>query len=217
MKLGLYGEKIGMTQVFDEEGNLSPATVIKTYPGIVIQIKSKEKDGYNAVRLAFKEVKKDKLNKPEAGLFLINKLKPHKFIREFRTEAVNDLKVGDVLSVQQFKQGDFIDIQGVSKGKGFQGVVKIFNFQGGPKTRGQSDRWRAAGSIGAGTDPGRVWKGHPMPRRQGHDTKTIQHLKIISINADKNYLFVKGAVPGPRSSLVRIRPSIKKELIRKKK
>lgn len=208
-KIGLFGEKIGMTQVFDEDGNLSPATVIKIYNGTIVQLKTSDKDGYDAIKVAFKEEKPERINKPLSGIFSKTKINPHRMLREFRVESVEGLQVGNVLSLKQFTPGDFVDVKGTSKGKGFQGVVKKFNFQGSPKTRG-SGTWRSAGSIGAGTDPGRVWKGHPMPGRMGFETKTIQNLRIININPEKGLLLIKGSVPGPRNSIIRILPAVKK-------
>ncbi len=211
IKVGLFGEKMGMTQVFNEEGTLIPVTVIKVYPQVVIQIKTKEKEGYNAIKVAFKEAKKDALNKPSAGVFIKNKLAPYKFSRELKYDSADNFNIGDMLSAGQFQNGDFVDAQGISKGKGFQGVVKKYGFKGGPKTRGQGNSWRSAGSIGAGTDPGRVWKGHPMPGRMGYDTKTIQNLKIINVNNDKQLLLIKGSIPGPRNCIIKIKPAVKKE------
>ncbi len=210
IKIGVIGEKLGMTQVFSEDGICMPATVVKVFPGTVLQVKTNESDGYAALKIAFKEVKKDRLNNPLEGVYKKIKINPHKIIREFRVESKGNIQQGDILSIQQFKIGDFVDVQGVSKGKGFQGVVKRHGMKGGKKTHGQSNKWRAPGSIGAGTDPGRVWKGHPMGGRMGHDTKTIQNLIVISINIDKNFLLIKGSVPGPRKSIVRIKPAIKK-------
>lgn len=210
IKVGLFGEKMGMTQVFNEEGTLIPVTVIKVYPQVVIQIKTKEKEGYNAIKVGFKETKKDALNKPSAGVFIKNKLAPYKFSRELTCDSADNFNIGDMLSAGQFQNGDFVDVQGISKGKGFQGVVKKYGFKGGPKTRGQGNSWRSAGSIGAGTDPGRVWKGHPMPGRMGYDTKTIQNLKIENVNNNKQLLLIKGSIPGPRNSIVKIMPAVKK-------
>ncbi len=176
-----------------------------------MKVKTKEIEVYNSVRVAFKETKKEKLNKPSLGIFNKNKTSPCKLLREFRIGNVDDYKVGDRVLIDQFKKDGYIDITGISKGKGFQGVVKRYNFKGGPKTRGQGNKWRSAGSIGAGTDPGRIWKGRRMPGRMGNITKTIQNLRIVHINKDNNLLLIKGSIPGPRSVIIKIRHAVKKK------
>ncbi len=209
-RIGIWGEKLGMSQAFDPDGNVLPVSVVKIYTGTVIQIKTKKKEGYNALRVAFKEVKKEKLTKPLSGIFEKNKTAPHKILKEFRIDNIDDYKIGDKIMVEQFRKGCFVDVTGISKGKGFQGVIKKFNFKGGTKTRGQSNKWRAAGSIGAGADPGKVWKGRKMPGRMGGNGESIQNLKVVEVNKDKNLLMIKGSIPGPRNAFVKISHAVKK-------
>ncbi len=211
-KIGLIGEKIGMTRIFDAEGNMVPVTVIKAGPCPVVQIKTIEKDGYTAVKIAYKETKEGKLNKPEAGVFKKANVKPHKYLKEIRVDNIDGIKVGDILTVEQFTENDYVDISGKSKGKGFQGVVKRWGFSGGPKTHGQTDKWRAPGSIGNCADPGRVIKGKRMPGRMGFHTVTVQNLKVVKVFPEENLLVVKGSVPGPRGRIVLIKSAIKKKV-----
>ena len=210
-KIGLIGEKIGMTQIFDDAGNVIPVTVIQAGPCVVVDIKTVERDGYNAIKLAYKEVEKTKLNRPKLGLFSKNNLKPHKYLREFKIDNPDDFKIGDILSVEQFGPNDFVDVTGITKGKGFQGVVKRWNFKGGPKTRGQSNKWRAPGSIGGATFPARVWKGKKMPGRMGYKRKTVQNLKVVSVEKEKNIILIKGSIPGHNKSIVVIKKAVKKK------
>ena len=210
-RLGLIGEKIGMTRIFDADGNVVPVTVIKAGPCPIVQIKTEKKDGYNALRIAYKEVKETKLNRPELGTFKKVNISPHKIIREIRLEKIDGYKVGDVLNVEIFKEGGYVDITGITKGKGFQGVVKRWGFTGGPKTRGQSDRHRAPGAIGMCADPSRVWKNKRMPGRMGFEKKTVQNLKVIKIDKEKNLVIVKGSVPGTKNSIVIIKQAVKKQ------
>ncbi len=209
-KVNIIGEKLGMTQVFNKEENIVPVTVVKAFPGTVIQIKTKEKDGYSALRIAFLEWNEKKLKKPDLGIYKKLKLPANKYIREFRIENTDNYKIGDKILPSQFVVGDLIDVVGVSKGKGFQGVVKKYGFAGGPKTRGQSDRWRAPGAQSSGTSPGRVFKGKRMPGRMGGDIKTIQRLKIVEIDNERNLILIEGAIPGKKNSIVSIRESSKK-------
>ncbi|MDD5066533.1 MAG: 50S ribosomal protein L3 [bacterium] len=209
-KVGIIGEKLGMSQFFDKDENLVPVTVIQAYEGTIIQVKTNEKDGYQAIRVAFHEVAAKKLNKPEEGVFKKLKLKPHKIVKEFRLDKIETFKIGDKIMLTQFSEGDIIDVIGVSKGKGFQGVVKRYGFKGGPKTRGQSDRWRAPGAAGSGTSPGHVWKGKKMPGRMGSDRITIQRLRIAGVDKEKGLILIKGAVPGRKNSILVIKESVKK-------
>ncbi len=208
-KIGILGEKLGMSQLFDDMGRVVPVSVVKVYNGTIIQIKTIEKEGYNALKVAFKEEKKEKLNKPLLGIFNKLKITPNKILKEFRTDNIDDCKIGDRILINQFGENSFIDVSGISKGKGFQGVLKKFNYKGGPKTRGQGNKWKTAGSIGAGSDPGKVWKGHNMPGRMGGEAKTIQSLKVMHIDKDKNLLLIKGSIPGPRNIIVQNKHSIK--------
>ncbi len=209
-RIGLIGEKIGMTRIFDADGNAVPVTVIKAGPCPIIQIKEEKKEGYNALRIAYKAVKEDKLNKPDIGIFKKNNISPHKIVKEIRLEEINGFKVGDVLKVDIFQEGGYVDVTGITKGKGFQGVVKRWGFAGGPKTRGQSDRHRAPGAIGMCAVPSRVWKNKKMPGRMGAERKTVQNLEIVKIDKEKNLLLIKGSVPGIRNGILIIKQAVKK-------
>lgn len=209
MMKGLIGKKIGMTQIFDENGLAVPVTLIEAGPCYVTQIRNPEKDGYNAVQLGFEEVKPKRLTGGQLGHLKNNELPPLRFLREFRVKdpQVNEgdkLAVGDVFAV-----GEQVDVVGTSKGKGFQGVVKRYGFRGGPKTHGQSDRQRAPGSIGAGTSPGRVFKGKRMPGHMGFERVTIHNLRVEYVDADRNLLGVRGAIPGAKGSVVMIKEARK--------
>lgn len=212
-KIGIIGRKLGLTQIFDADGNVISVSVVKIYPGTIVQVKTVEKDGYNALKIGFEEIQDVKLNKPLLGIFKNNNLKSFRVLKEFKFSNMGNYKPGDQLNIDQFAAGDIIDITGVSKAKGFQGVVKTYNFKGGPKTRGQSDRWRAPGSIGSGTWPGKVWKGHRMGKRLGGDRVTVQSLKVAAVENDKNIMLIKGSIPGPKGSIVIIKNSIKKGMI----
>lgn len=203
MLSGLIGRKIGMTQVFTEGGTVEAVTAIEAGPCTVTQVKSVDKEGYNAVQLGFGEAKR--LNSPERGH--LGKLGMFKHLREFRVEDTSDIELGHRIDVSLFQPGDLVDVIGVSKGKGFAGTVKRHHFAGGPKTHGQSDRHRAPGSIGAGTDPGRVLKGHKMAGHMGNERVTVKHIKVVKADPDRNLLLVGGAVPGARNGLLEIRKS----------
>ncbi|TET75121.1 MAG: 50S ribosomal protein L3 [Dehalococcoidia bacterium] len=203
MLSGLIGRKIGMTQVFTEGGTVEAVTAIEAGPCTVTQIKSVDKEGYNAVQLGFGEAKR--LNSPERGH--LGKLGLFKHLREFRVEDTSDIELGHRIDVSSFQPGDLVDVIGVSKGKGFAGTVKRHHFAGGPKTHGQSDRHRAPGSIGAGTDPGRVLKGHKMAGHMGNRRVTVKRIKVVKADPDRNLLLVGGAVPGARNGLLEIRKS----------
>ncbi len=203
MLRGLIGRKIGMTQVFTEGGTVEAVTAIEAGPCTVTQIKSVDKEGYNAVQLGFGEAKR--LNSPERGH--LGKLGLFKHLREFRVEDTSDIELGHRIDVSLFQPGDLVDVIGVSKGKGFAGTVKRYHFAGGPKTHGQSDRHRAPGSIGAGTDPGRVLKGQKMAGHMGNRRVTVKRIKVVKADPDRNLLLVGGAVPGARNGLLEIRKS----------
>ena len=205
---GLIGRKIGMTQIFDENGAAVPVTLLEAGPCFVTQLRSQETDGYSAVQLGFEEVKPTRITNGEKGHLKRNNLPPLRFLREFR---VKDPQVaeGDKVTVDLFALGELVDVVGTSKGRGFQGGVKRYNFRGGPKTHGQSDRLRAPGSRGSGTTPGRVFKGSRGPGHMGNDRVTAQNLKVAFIDAERNLIGVKGAVPGSRGGLVMIRDARK--------
>ena len=201
---GLIGKKIGMTQIFDEEGAAVPVTLIEAGPCFVTQVKTAEKDGYLAVQLGFEEIKPKRLTGGELGHLKKSNLPPLRFLREFNSKN-HELKEGDVVKVDIFGVGEKVDVVGTSKGRGFQGGVKRYHFRGGPKTHGQSDRERAPGSRGSGTTPGRVYKGSRGPGHMGDDRVTSQNLKIAVVDVERNLLGVRGAVPGPRGGLVLIK------------
>jgi len=198
---GLIGKKIGMTHIFDENGRFVPVTVIQAGPNFVTFIKTKERDGYEAVQLGFEEVKK--LKKPERGH--LKNLPSLRHLREFKADNISELQVGQKVDASIFQAGEKVDVTGTSKGKGFTGVVKRHGFGGGPKTHGQSDRHRAPGSIGATTTPGKVLKGQRMAGRAGGERVTVKRLTVVAVDTDRNLLLVKGAVPGANGGLLQIR------------
>ncbi len=204
---GIIGRKLGMSQIFIDDGRAEAVTVVEAGPCTVIQVKTEEKEGYGAVQLGFGEAKK--LNSPQRGH--LKELGQFKHLREFRVNDAEDIQVGDKVDVSLFEVGDLVDVTGVSKGKGFAGVVKRHGFAGGPKTHGQSDRHRAPGSIGATTTPGRVFKGTRMAGHMGNDRVTVRHLEIFKVNSERNLLLVKGAIPGSRNGLLLIRKSSKRK------
>ena len=207
MLKGLIGKKIGMTQIFDEQGVAEPVTIIEAGPCFVTQIRNPEKDGYSAIQLGFGEVHPKRLTGGELGHLNKKDLPPMRFLREFRSkESIN---VGDKLTVDVFAVGERVDVVGTSKGKGFAGAVKRHHFAGGKKTHGQSDRHRAPGSRGAGTTPGRVYKGARSAGHMGSERVTVQALKIVLIDTERNLLGVKGAIPGGKGGLVIIKEARK--------
>ena len=201
MLKGLIGKKIGMTQIFDENGAVLPVTLIEAGPCYVTQVRLPEKEGYAAVQLGFSEVKPKRLTSGQLGHLKKNELPPLRFLREFRIKGT-EYKIGDKVTVEVFGVGEHVDVVGTSKGKGFAGVVKRYHFAGGPKTHGASDRLRAPGSNGATTTPGRVYKGSRRPGHMGHERVTSQGLKVVLVDAERNLLGVTGAVPGPKGGLV---------------
>ena len=203
MVQGIIGRKLGMGQVFAEDGKAEAVTAIEAGPCVVTQVKTRDKEGYNAAQLGFGQAKR--LNSPQRGH--LKKLGQFEYLREFRVADTKKIKIGDKVDVGLFKEGDLVDISGVSKGKGFAGVVKRHGFAGGPKTHGQSDRHRAPGSIGATTSPGRVFKGTRMAGRMGGERVTVRHLEVLTADPERNLLLVKGAVPGNRNGLLLIRKS----------
>ena len=208
MKKGLIGRKVGMTQIFDEKGNVIPVTVIEAGPCVVAQVKTVETDGYDAMQLGFGEVKDKHINKPEKGHFSKAGLEAKKHLREFRLDSVENVKVGDELKADVFEAGEKIDVQGTSKGKGFQGVIKRHGQHRGPMGHG-SMYHRRPGSMGSTSTPGRVFKGKKLPGHMGVQKITIQNLEIIKVDMDKNVLLVKGSVPGPKGAILKIKSSVK--------
>lgn len=208
MKKGIIGRKVGMTQIFDEKGMVIPVTVIEAGPCIVAQVKTVETDGYNAVQLGFGDVKLKKVNKPVQGHYAKANLTPKKHLREFRLEDVSGVKVGDEIKADVFVAGDKIDVQGTSKGKGFQGVIKRHGQHRGPMGHG-SMYHRRPGSMGSTSTPGRVFKGKKLPGHMGVQTVTIQNLDVVRVDMDKNVILVKGSVPGVKGAILKIKTSVK--------
>jgi large subunit ribosomal protein L3 len=207
MLKGLIGKKIGMTQIFDEQGVAYPVTIIEAGPCYVTQVRTQERDGYQAVQVGYSEIHPKKLASGELGHLKANGLPPMKFLREFRSkDAVN---VGDKLTVELFTVGEHVDVVGTSKGKGFAGSVKRHHFKGGKKTHGQSDRHRAPGSRSSGTTPGRVFKGSRGAGHMGNERVTVQALKVVLVDPERNLLGVHGAVPGGKGGLVVIKEARK--------
>lgn len=205
----ILGKKIGMTQIFTEEGLSIPVTVIEAGPCKVVQKKTIENDGYTALKISFDDVSEKRLNKPDKGQFAKVKLAPARYLREFRTEDIDGFEVGQSISVaDMFQAGDKIDVSGISKGKGFQGTIKRYGQSGGPETHG-SMYHRRVGSMGSNTTPARVFKGKKLPGHMGSVKITIQNLNIVRVDSERNLLLVKGAVPGPKGNLLIVKNSIK--------
>jgi large subunit ribosomal protein L3 len=201
----ILGKKIGMTRVFGDSGEALSVTVIQAGPCPVVAVKTKDKDGYDAYQIGFGERRKSRTNKPRAGHFAKAKVDPKQYLREVRFDG--ELGVGDEIKVNAFNEGDWVDVTGVSRGLGFAGVMKRHHFSGGQATHGQSDRLRAPGSIGQSSYPSRVFKGMKMPGRMGKDTVTVLKLEVVKIIEAQNLMLVKGAVPGSKGSLVKVRTS----------
>ena len=208
MKKGIYGKKLGMTQIFTDDGLVIPVTVVEVEPCVVIRKKTVETDGYNAIQVATGEVKEKHMNKPDKGQFDKVKLAYKKYIRELRLDNIDDVNVGDELKADVFAAGEFVDVQGISKGKGFQGVIKRHGQHRGPMSHG-SMYHRRPGSMGPTSSPGRVFKGKKLPGHTGKDTVTVQHLEVVRVDMDKNVILIKGSVPGYKNALVRIKDSVK--------
>ena len=204
MKKGIYGKKLGMTQIFDNDGLVIPVTVVEVEPSLVLRKKTVETDGYNAIVLATGEVKEKQMNKPEKGQFDKVKLAYKKYVKELRLDDIESYNVGDELKADIFEAGELVDVQGVSKGKGFQGVIKRHGQHIGPKGHG-SMYHRRPGSMGPTSSPGRVFPGKKLPGHTGKDTVTVQNLQIVKVDMDKNVILIKGSIPGYKSSLVRIK------------
>jgi large subunit ribosomal protein L3 len=198
---GIFGRKLGMTQFFGSDGKAIPVTVIEALPNVVVQVKTKEKDGYEALQLGSGTRKK--VNSPLKG-----HLKGHgdfRYLREVKADSIGDWEAGAKVGCEIFAEGDYVDVSGPSKGRGFAGVMKRHGFRGGPKTHGQSDRARAPGSIGSGTSPGKVWKGLRMAGHMGTQQVTVKNLKVVRSDAERGILLVRGAVPGNEGALVKVR------------
>lgn len=202
---GILGKKIGMTSIFNAEGDLVTVTVIKAGPCKVVSLREKDKDGYSAVVVGFEEKKEKHTTKPVLGQFKKNSFSPMRIIKEFRNFDEGSIKIGDEIKADLFKEGELIKVSGKSKGKGFQGVMKRHNFGGvGGTTHGQSDRLRAPGSIGSSSYPSRVFKGMKMAGRKGFENVTVRNLKVVKVIPEDNLILVKGAVPGSINSIVEL-------------
>lgn len=210
MSKAILGRKLGMTQIFTEEGKVIPVTVVESGKNVVIQNKTEEKDGYNAVQIGFGEVKEHKVTKPLKGHFEKAGVQPVKFVREMRLAAPSEYKVGDIVGVDIFAAGDLVDVTGTSKGKGFAGTVKRHNFARGPMGHGSKSH-REPGSTGAmiSGHGGRVLKGKKLPGHMGHERVTVQRLTVVRVDAGRNLILIKGAIPGPKKSFIVIKDTVK--------
>lgn len=209
MKKGIIGKKIGMTQIFDESGKVIPVTVIEAGPCVVVQKKTAENDGYEAVQLGYGDVKVTRVNKPMKGHFDKADVACKKELKEFRLEDCASVNVGDILKADTFAVGDMVDVSGTSKGKGFQGTIKRHNNSRLKETHGSGPVHRHAGSMGACSLPSRIFKGKGMPGQMGNEKVTVQNLEVVKIDAENNLIALKGAIPGPKGGIVSIVDSVK--------
>lgn len=210
MKKGIIGKKVGMTQIFDEKGNVIPVTVIEAGPCFVVQKKTVEHDGYSAVQLGFDEIRDKLVNKPRKGQFEKAGVSPKRVLREFRLEGSEDMNVGDIIKADTFSVGDTVDVAGTSKGKGFSGVIKRWNAHRLKMTHGTGPVHREVGSMGSNTDPSRVFKGKHMAGQLGNERVTVQNLAVVKVDTENNLVALKGAIPGPKGGIVTIADSVKK-------
>lgn len=208
MTKGILGKKVGMTQIFSESGELVPVTVIEAVPNVVLQVKTVETDGYNAVQLGFDDKREVLSNKPAQGHVKKANTTPKRFIKELRDAELGDVEVGNEITVATFAEGDIVDVTGTSKGKGFQGVIKRHGQSRGPETHG-SRYHRRPGSMGGASDPSRVFPGKKLAGRMGGDTVTVQNLEIVRVDTERNVLLIKGNVPGSKKSLIQIQSALK--------
>ena len=209
MNKAIIGRKVGMTQIFTPEGKVIPVTVVEAGPCPVVQIKSVEKDGYAAVKLGFDETSEKRVNKPDLGQFKKAGLKPQKVLKEFRLADLSSYEVGKSVTVEAFKAGDKVDVVGTSKGHGYSGVIKRWNQRRLKETHGVGPVHREVGSMGANSTPSRVFKQKHMPGQYGHERVTVQNLEVVRVDAARNALLIKGAVPGPKGSIVAVSDSVK--------
>lgn len=208
MKKAIIAKKIGMTQIFVEDGSLVPVTVLQAGPCTVTQVKTMDNDGYSAIQVGFEDKKEKHTTKPEQGHFDKAGVAFKRFVKEFRLENSEEFVVGQEITADVFEAGDKIDVSGTSKGKGYQGAIKRHNFSRGPMAHG-SKYHRSAGSMGAASFPGKVFKGNKLPGHMGAEAVTIQNLEIVRVDAEQNLILVKGAVPGPKKSIVTVRDAVK--------
>lgn len=204
----LIGKKVGMTQLFDENGTVTPVTVIQAMPNVVVQKKTVETDGYNAVQIASGDVKLNRVNKPTKGHFEKANVEPKKYLNEFKTDDLDSYEIGKELNVSIFAEGDFVDVVGTSKGKGTQGVISRHGFGRGRESHG-SKFHRMPGGMGAATYPGKVWKNHRMAGKTGNERVTVQNLRVVRIDEERNLIFVKGSIPGPKRGKITVKETVK--------
>ena len=209
MVKAIIGKKVGMTQIFDENGKVVPVTVIEAGPCVVVQKKTDEQDGYTAIQLGFGDIKEHRLTKPEAGHLKKADVSFKKYLKEFKLENAGELNVGDELKADVFAEGDKIDITGISKGKGFAGVIKRHNAHRTPMSHGGGPVHRHAGSMGSGTDPSRIFKGKIGAGHMGAEQVTVQNLDVVKVDVEHNMIAVRGAVPGPKGGIVYLKNTVK--------
>jgi len=208
MNIGILGKKVGMTRLFGDHGQVISVTVIEAGPCPIVQIKTEATDGYEAIQIGFAQKRENSINEPLRGHFKKANCPPVRFLKEFRTDNVENFQLGEQLTVEIFSPGELVDISGISKGKGFSGVMKRWGFKGGKATHG-AETHRAPGSIGASASPSRVFKGLPMAGRMGGKRITVQNLEVVKVDTEKSLLVVRGSVPGPRDGLLMIRKAVK--------
>ncbi len=204
MFASIMGRKIGCTRIYDNDGKMVPVTVIQVGPCRINNIRTEEKDGYKAVQLAYHSTSEKKLSKPVSGYYKTLGTDFYRYLREFRVDDLKDIKLNDIITVEKFKVGEIVDVTGISKGKGFQGVMKRYGFSGGPASHGSMFH-RAPGSIGSNTFPGRVMKNKKLPGRMGNKRSTVKHLEVVKLIPEKNVILIKGSVPGNVNSIVNIK------------
>lgn len=209
MKKGIIGKKLGMTQLFDENGNVVPVTVIQAGPCAVSQVKTVENDGYAAVQVGYGDLKASKVNKPQAGHFAKGDVAPKKVLREFRLESIEGINVGDIIKADVFAAGDKVDVRGTSKGKGYAGTIKRWNFHRLKMSHGTGPVARHGGSLGSISDPSRVFKNKKMAGHLGAERVTVQNLEVVKVDAENNIIAIKGAVPGPKGGIIVVFDSVK--------
>ncbi len=209
MEKAIIGRKIGMTQVFTDDGRVEPVTVIEAGPCYVTQIKTTDTDGYNSVQVAFGDIKAKNVNKSQAGAFKKAGVEPKRVMKEFKYDDVSKFSLGQEIKADMFSEGDLVDVSGITKGHGFTGVIKRWNQQRLKMTHGVGPVHREVGSMGANSTPSRVFKGKKMPGHYGHEAVTVQNLKVVRVDADRNLILVKGAIPGPKKSIVTIKSAVK--------
>lgn len=215
MSLGIVGKKIGMTQCFDSKGRVVPVTVVVMDPSVVVQKKSIQTDGYNSIQVGFGEIKPTIVNKPLFGHFKKHNILPKRYLKEIRIDDIAGYDIGQEIKVDIFQENELVDVKGISKGKGFAGVVKRWNFKGGKKSHGSMFH-RAPGSIGQSSFPSRVWKNLRLPGRMGGENVVVQNVKVVKVDLENNLLLLKGAVPGHKDSMVFVQKAVKKKLKKEK-